>query len=159
MRTKLLSPEELAAWGGLLRAHSTLIAQLDAELERSHGLTLGDYDVLVQLSKAPDRMLRMSELADVVLLTRSGLTRLVDRLERRGLVERRKCPSDARGLLAVLTDEGLRRFEEARPAHLEGVRRLFLDLLEPDDLDCLARVWKRIAAGPRDETAAVNEAR
>jgi DNA-binding MarR family transcriptional regulator len=104
-------------------------------------------------------MLRMSELAAVVLLTRSGLTRLVDRLERRGLVERRRCPSDARGLLAVLTDEGLRRFEEARPAHLDGVRRRFLGLLEPEDLDCLARIWKRVEAGPRVETGAVNEAR
>ncbi len=89
-------------------------------------------------------MLRMSELAEAVLLTRSGLTRLVDRLERRGLVERRKCPSDARGFLAVLTDEGLRRFEEARPTHLAGVRRLFLDLLEPEELERLAAIWDRV---------------
>ena len=89
-------------------------------------------------------MLRMSQLAEAVLLTRSGLTRLVDRLERRGLVERRKCPSDARGFLAVLTEEGLRRLEEARPTHLAGVRRLFLDLLEPDELERLAAIWERI---------------
>ena len=139
-----MSPEELAAWGGLLRTHAMLIRELDEELERAHGLTLGDYDVLVQLAKAPDRMLRMSELAQAVLLTRSGLTRLVDRLERRGLVERHKCPSDARGSLAVLTDEGLRRFQTAHPTHLGGVRRLFLDLLEPSDLERLAAIWKRI---------------
>jgi DNA-binding MarR family transcriptional regulator len=110
----------------------------------AHDLSLADYDVLVQLGLAPDRMLRMSDLAEAVLLTRSGLTRLVDRLEARGLVERRKCPSDARGLLAVLTDEGLRAWEEARPTHLEGVRRLFLDKLEPEELERLGAVWERV---------------
>ncbi len=89
-------------------------------------------------------MLRMSQLAEAVLVTRSGLTRLVDRLERRGLVERRKCPSDARGFLARLTHEGSRRFEEARPTHLAGVRRLFLDLLEPRERECLAGIWERV---------------
>lgn len=100
-------------------------------------------------------MLRMSQLAEAVLLTRSGLTRLVDRLERRGLVERRKCPSDARGFLAALTDEGLRRFQEARPTHLAGVRRLFLDLLEPDELERLASIWQRVdsAATAADSVA------
>jgi DNA-binding MarR family transcriptional regulator len=102
--------------------------------------------VLVQLANAPDRMLRMSELAKAVLLTRSGLTRLVDRLERRGLVERRSCPSDARGFHAVLTAEGLRRLKEARPTHLAGVRRLFLDLLEPEELRSLAAIWERVEA-------------
>jgi DNA-binding MarR family transcriptional regulator len=110
----------------------------------AHDLSLADYDVLVQLGLAPDRMLRMSDLAEAVLLTRSGLTRLVDRLEARGLVERRKCPSDARGLLAVLTDEGLRAWEEARPTHLEGVRRLFLDKLEPEELERLGAIWERV---------------
>jgi DNA-binding MarR family transcriptional regulator len=100
--------------------------------------------VLVQLASAPDHMLRMSELAEAVLLTRSGLTRLVDRLERRGLVERRKCRSDARGFFAVLTDDGLRRLEEVLPTHLAGVRRLFLDRLEPDELERLAATWKRV---------------
>jgi DNA-binding MarR family transcriptional regulator len=89
-------------------------------------------------------MLRMSQLAEAVLLTRGGLTRLVDRLERRGLVERRKCPSDARGFHAVLTPDGLRRLEEARPSHLADVRRRFLDLLAPDDLERLAAIWERV---------------
>jgi DNA-binding MarR family transcriptional regulator len=89
----------------------------------------------------------MSELADAVVLTRSGLTRLVDRLEGRGLVERRECPGDARGFLAALTDEGLRRFEEAHPAHVAGVRRLFLDRLDGKELRQLAAVWERVAPG------------
>ena len=139
-----MSSEELAAWGGLLRTHARLIRELDAELQASHDLGLVDYDVLIHLARAPDRMLRMSELAEAVVLTRSGLTRLVDRLERRGLVERRRCPRDARGFLAALTDEGLRRFQEARPAHVEGVRRLFLDRLVPDELEQLAAIWERL---------------
>ncbi len=98
-------------------------------------------------------MLRMSELAEAVLLTRSGLTRCVDRLERRGLVERRKCPSDARGFLAALTEEGLRRFEEARPTHLAGVRRLFLERLERADLKRLAGIWERVGAGDTEADA------
>ena len=95
----------------------------------------------------------MSELAEAVLLTRSGLTRLVDRLERRGLVERRRCPSDARGFFAALTGEGLRRLQEARPTHLAGVRRLFLDRLEPEELERLAAVWECVerAATPSPE--------
>jgi DNA-binding MarR family transcriptional regulator len=119
---------------------------LDAELERAHGLRLVDYDVLIHLARSPDRRLRMAELAEAVLLTRSGLTRLVDRLEQRGLVERRKCANDARGAFAVLTDEGLRRFREAHPTHVAGVRRLFLDVLSRDDLRRLAAVWERVEA-------------
>ena len=98
-------------------------------------------------------MLRMSELAEAVLLTRSGLTRLVDRLERRGLVERHKCRSDARGFFAVLTEEGLRRFDEALPTHLAGVRRLFLGLLEPDELERLGAIWKRIVPAAAAESS------
>ncbi len=97
-------------------------------------------------------MLRMAELAEAVLLTRSGLTRLVDRLERRGFVERRKCPSDARGFLAVITEEGLRRFEAARPTHLAGVRRLFLDPLGPDELERLGAIWERVEPADAGES-------
>jgi len=89
-------------------------------------------------------MLRMSELAAAVLLTPSGLTRLMDRLERRDLVERSKCPSDARGFYAVLTEAGVRRLDEARPTHLEGVRRLFLDRLERGQVETLGAVWSRV---------------
>lgn len=139
-----LNDRELSAWGGFLRMHARLIAELDRELEDGHGLPLTSYDVLVQLSDAPDRCLRMADLADAVLLSRSGLTRLVDRLEREGLVQRRRCPSDARGTLAVLTQAGLRRLRAAAPTHLEGVRRRFLDELSPAEQRRLADLWTRL---------------
>src|SRR3954463_3420344 len=98
-----LSPAELGAWRGFLRVHSTLVKALDAELQEAHGLPLSSYEVLITLRTAPGRRLRMAELADRVILSRSGMTRLVDRLEREGLLERDKCDSDARGFFAVLT--------------------------------------------------------
>ncbi|MDP9496424.1 MAG: MarR family transcriptional regulator, partial [Actinomycetota bacterium] len=93
----------MAAWRTFLRAHAVLVRRLEAELVAEHDLPLASYDVLVQLSEAPQQRLRMTELADRVLLSRSGLTRLVDRLVRDGLVERQACSEDARGMLAVLT--------------------------------------------------------
>ncbi|MFL5885298.1 MAG: MarR family winged helix-turn-helix transcriptional regulator [Thermoleophilaceae bacterium] len=137
---------ELEAWVGLLQAHHRLVQELDSELERAHGLTLGEYEVLLQLSRAPESRLRMSELADAVLLTKSGLTRLVDRLEGRRLVERTKCPSDLRGFHAVLTGEGRERLREAAPTHVDGIHRLFLDRLEPGEAERLAQVWRRLGA-------------
>ena len=95
----------------------------------AHGLTLSDYDVLVQLARAPERKLRNIELAKAVVLTRSGVTRLVDGLEKDGLVRRASCPSDKRGSFVALTDDGLARLREAAGTHLEGVRELFLELL------------------------------
>ncbi len=117
-----LTSAELAAWRTFLRAHATVVRALESELMAEHDLPLASYDVLVQLSEAPDRRLRMTELADRVLLSRSGLTRLADRLEREGLLRREACPSDARGTLAVLTDAGLARLEAAWPTHLRGVQ-------------------------------------
>src|ERR1700712_6009675 len=99
----------MGAWRGFLNAHAHVIRRLEAELEAEQSMPLANYDVLVQLAEAPDHALRMSELATSVLLSRSGLTRLVDRLEREGLVERQACADDARGTLAVLTPGGLTR--------------------------------------------------
>ena len=144
---KALEPTELASWKGLLRAHAHLVRELDAELTREHALSLSSYDVLVQLASAPERRMRMSELAESVLLTPSGLTRLVDRLAREGLVERTRCPSDARGSFAVLTDLGAERLAAARDTHLGGVRRLFLSRLSARDLTQLAASWERVAPG------------
>jgi DNA-binding MarR family transcriptional regulator len=119
-----LTSAELHAWRGFLRAHATVVRALEADLQAEHDLPLASYDVLVQLSEAPDRRLRMTELADRVLLSRSGLTRLADRLEREGLLTREPCPSDARGTLAVLTDAGLDRLRRAWPTHLRGVQHV-----------------------------------
>jgi DNA-binding MarR family transcriptional regulator len=147
-----LSAHELAAWRGLLAAHATLISRLDAELEREHGLPLTSYEVLLYLADAEGGRLRMGELADRLLLSRSGITRLVDRLERQGMIERERCENDGRGFNAVLTAKGRRKLDAARPAHLGGVRRHFLAQLEPGELDSLAAIWGRLLgqAGQRD---------
>lgn len=144
-RARLLSAEELDAWRGFLRAHAALTHELDAELVAAHGLPLSSYEVLLLLALAPEGRMRMSELADSALLSRSGLTRLVDRLEREGLLERVRCEEDARGFYAVITERGRSAFAEARGTHLDGVRRRFLDHLEPADLRRLSELWERIA--------------
>jgi len=139
-----LNDRELAAWRGLLRTHRDIVGRLDAELERDHGLPLSSYEVLITLADAPDGRLRMGELADALLLSRSGLTRLVDRVKSQGLVDRQRCPDDARGYFAVITPAGRELLRSARPAHLAGVREHFLRRLDPDQLDALASVWRRL---------------
>jgi DNA-binding MarR family transcriptional regulator len=149
-----LNERELAAWRGLLKAHSQLVAKLDAELEREHGMPLGSYEVLLHLADAPDGSLRMGELADRLLLSRSGLTRMVDRLAARGVVERHTCPSDRRGTYARLTPDGRKLLAEARPTHLRGVREHFLDHVDDADLDRLGEIWERVTtAAPGDRTS------
>src|SRR4051812_13374654 len=142
--TRGLAEREAAAWIGLLRTRERLMHELDGELERAHGISLAEYDVLMQLDAAADGNLRMAELADAVLLTRSGLTRLVDRLEGRGLVKRHRCPSDARGLWASLTAAGVELLHEAATTHSDGIRRLFLAQLDSDDLDHLVTAWDKL---------------
>jgi DNA-binding MarR family transcriptional regulator len=142
-----LSRDELAAWRGFLRVQSALFHQLDAELSATHELPLRSYEVLLLLEGAPKRRLRMADLSRSVLLSASGVTRLVDRLEREGLVGRQRCPDDGRGYFAVLTDDGARRLQEARDTHLAGVRRLFLDQLDGDDLERLAAYWELLVPG------------
>ena len=117
---------------------------LEAELQSEQQLALADYDVLVQLSEAPPDGLRMSELADSVLLSRSGLTRLVDRLVQAGYVDRRPCPDDARGRMAVLTAAGLARLREAAPTHLRGVRAHVISRLSPEELALLGKLMDRL---------------
>jgi DNA-binding MarR family transcriptional regulator len=133
-----------AAWTGMVRVHERIMHELDAELERTHDLSLAEFDVLLQLSEAPDRRMRMADLAEAVLLTRSGVSRLVDRLESRGLVERARCPSDARGLNASLTDAGAERLAEAAVTHLEGLRARFTDRLSAEDVSRLESIWEQI---------------
>jgi DNA-binding MarR family transcriptional regulator len=142
--TRGLAEREATAWMGLLRTRERLMQELDRELEHAHGVSLAEYDVLMHLEASPEHNLRMAELADAVLLTRSGLTRLVDRLEARGLVERRRCPSDARGLWATLTNVGAELLHEATTTHTDGIRRLFLAQLDSDDLDHLVTAWDKL---------------
>jgi DNA-binding MarR family transcriptional regulator len=145
-----LTREELAAWRGMLRVHSALVKALDAELLAEHDLPLTSYEVLINLQAAPQRRRRMAELAEGVLLSRSGMTRLVDRLEREGLIERDACTSDGRGMFAVLTDAGEALLDRARRTHLDGVRERFLRHFSQDELEQLAGLWDRVLPGSAD---------
>ena len=139
-----LTSAQQRAWRGFLRAHATVVRALEADLQAEHDLPLASYDVLVQLSESPDRRLRMTELADRVLLSRSGLTRLADRLEREGLLTREPCPSDARGTLAVLTDAGLERLRKAWPTHLRGVQEQVMSRLTAQEVEQLADLMAKL---------------
>lgn len=146
MKTSPLTARDprLDAWRAFLRAHAQLTRRLEHELQAEQSMALADYDVLVQLALAGDRRLRMSELADRLLLSRSGITRLVDRLERDGLVERMTCESDRRGQWAALTDAGHQRLRNASPTHLRGVAEHFLDRIPHEELETLRRTLERI---------------
>jgi DNA-binding MarR family transcriptional regulator len=145
-----LAAEELAAWRGLLRVHSALVKALDAELLAEHDLPLTSYEVRINLQAAPGHRRRMAELAEGVLLSRSGMTRLVDRLERDGLIERDACTEDGRGMFAVLTDKGEDLLTRARRTHLDGVRERFLQHFDRDELEQLAGGWNRVLPGSAD---------
>jgi len=147
-----LTAAELAAWRGLLRVHAALFKTLDAELEAAHGVPLSSYEVLIYLRSAPEHKLRMADLAERVLLSRSGMTRLVDRLERDGLLAREQCSADARGCYATLTERGEAFLEEARPTHLAGIRERFLRHFSPAELELLGECWERVAPGAGDAT-------
>jgi DNA-binding MarR family transcriptional regulator len=123
------------------------MATLDAELQGAHGVSLAEYEVLVALSEAADRRLRMSDLATVLHLSPSGLTRRLDALARRGWVRRERCPSDRRGTFAVLTDDGYAQLVNAAPTHVRGVREHLIDRLSPRQLANLAGALGGIASG------------
>jgi DNA-binding MarR family transcriptional regulator len=144
-----LTAEETRAWRGLLRVHAAMSKALDAELESEHGLALTSYEVLMHLADAEDQGMRMCDLADGVLLSRSGLTRLVDRLVRDGYLVRHACSDDARGAFARLTPAGRAKLADARRTHLAGVRRMFLEHFSAADLDALAEFWSRLAPTPK----------
>jgi DNA-binding MarR family transcriptional regulator len=142
-----LDATEQQAWRTFIEVHGRLVAQLDAELQAAHGISLPDYEVLVHLSESPDGEMRMAELAGRLLLSPSGLTRRLDGLVADGLVERRACPSDRRGSLAALTQRGRTALEEAAPTHVEGVRRYVIDPLSRDQLLALASALGQIGEG------------
>src|SRR5215204_5225584 len=138
-RAPELSEEQLDAWKAFIRAQAEVLHTLSRELEADQGLPLTYYDVLAQLSFAGGR-LRMSELADAVVLSRSGVTRLVDRMVRAGLVRREACPEDRRSLYAALTPEGTRALKRARPFHLRGVAEHFGRHLSDEEAKTIAAV-------------------
>jgi len=140
-----LTAGEKRAWRGLLRAHACLAKRLDAELEQAHRLPMTSYEVLHHLDDAPAGRMRMCDLAEQAQLSRSGLTRLVDRLEREELLERCSCEHDARGSYACLTEAGKERLEEARVTHLAVVREHFFSHFSESELSVLADMWQRIA--------------
>src|SRR4051794_39178599 len=142
-----LSPVELGAWRGLLRVHTALVKALDAELTAEHELPLSSYEVLITLESAPGHKRRMAELADSVLLSRSGMTRLVDRLEREQLLARDTCTADGRGCFAVLTPKGAELLARARPTHLEGGRERFLAHFWEGERRLFAAAGERVLPG------------
>jgi len=133
-----LKPAEMRAWRAFLDAQASLLRRLEADLIEEEDITLAEYDVLLQLSFAPDGRLRMTELSDRVRLSPSGLTRLVDRLVRTGLVKRGRCASDRRGSFAILTSAGKVRLRRASPIHLRGIREHFSKRLSPAQLTAVA---------------------
>ena len=139
-----LSPTEERAWRALARAHACLVKRLDAQLEAAHGLPLTSYEVLLKLAASDHGKMRMHDIASSVLLSRSGLTRLVDRPERDGLVDRCSCENDARGAYAVITDAGRTRVAEARSTHLAGVRTMFAAHYSEAELEMLGPLLERL---------------
>ena len=141
-----LTPDEEAMWRALAQVLTVLPRRLEADLVEASGLTLSEYKVLVDLSEAPGRSLRMHQLVTSNLLTNSGMTRVVDRLERDGFIERRRTADDGRGQVAVLTTAGLRRLRGAYPGHLASVRAHVVDHLGRTNLRTLALALDAIAA-------------
>lgn len=146
---RTLSPRDprIGAWRDFLTAHTRLLRLLDDDLRVEHDLSLAEYDALLQLAEAPGRRLRMHQLADRVLLSRSGVTRLIDRLVADGSVERDSCQTDARGAEAVLTAAGLNRLRDAAGTHLRGIGEHFLDTIEPGDLAAVGRAMRGVLSG------------
>jgi len=144
---------EVQAWAKLLRAHAALTRRFSADLQATHGLTLNAYEVLLHLAHAPERRMRRVDLAGSVLLTASGITRLLDGLERAGYVDRAADENDARVTYAVLTDEGYEKLRDAAPTHVGGIRELFGDRFSRDELEALAELLDRLPSDPvADET-------
>jgi DNA-binding MarR family transcriptional regulator len=152
MGTRWLSAEQQQIWRAYLLGNARLHDRLEKDL-RAHGVSLSEYEILVQLSEAPDRTQRMAELANGVHQSRSRLTHTISRMERAGYVSRFTCASDKRGVYARLTEKGYARLVEAAPSHVTGVREAFVDVATPEDFEALGRVFRAVIArseGPPD---------
>ncbi|GHB59644.1 MarR family transcriptional regulator [Streptomyces umbrinus] len=159
--TRWLNDDEKRAWTAFTTAHALLYRQLEQRLKREFGLSGLQYEILARLSGAPDTEMRMAELADALVNSKSGLTYQIGQMEKAGLVRRRSCTSDDRAVFAVLTDEGMALLERAAPGHVEMVRELLIDVLTPDQVrvlaDGLGEASRRMAAGPGETRAAADE--
>jgi DNA-binding MarR family transcriptional regulator len=142
-------PAQLAAWRRLLEAHATITELLERELVAERGLPLSRYDVLLNLAEAPGGRLRMQELSASVLLSKSGLSRLVDRMVEAGLVRRVRCEDDRRGWFAVLTDQGRSALRRAAPIHLRGIHEHFARHLDPEEVQVMTTALSRVVAAAR----------
>jgi DNA-binding MarR family transcriptional regulator len=137
------SPEQML-WRNQLRLSTQLLIRLDTDLTEKHGLTIADFTVLVVIAEGPDEGVRMSSVAEFVMISRSRLTHCVDRLEARGLVERSKASDDRRGFRCLLKPKGRRLLAEAVPTHVAGVRRYYADLVQPDEFEVIDRFIRRV---------------
>lgn len=145
----------LEAWRSFLQSHATILRGLDAELVADHGMTARDYEVLLYLAQAPDRRLPMSALAESTMLTRSGITRLVDGLVQSGLIERVACANDARVSYARLTQDGYDKLREAGTTHIASIHRLFLAHFSPAETAQLATLLSRLPGARQDGSCSV----
>ena len=141
------APTNLQTFAEFLKAHAVVVRQLNQELVAEHGLTINDYEVLLRLSRADDRMMRRVDLAEQVLLSPSGITRLLEGLERAGYVEKKACQSDARVSYAHLTDAGYQKLRECSKTHVTGIERLFLSHFEPSEQEALGELLARVSGG------------
>jgi DNA-binding MarR family transcriptional regulator len=144
-RTLAPADPRLDAWRTFLQAHARVFRRLDDDLRQEHGLSLPEYEALMHIGRASERRVRMSQLAQQVLLSKSGVTRLIDRLVADGLVERSACSDDARGAEAVLTPAGLDRLRAAAATHLRGIDRYFVSALTAEELKALSRTMQSVS--------------
>lgn len=143
--TRWLDEQEMAAWRGFLAASHLVARHLEQQLKDSAGLSHTQYEILVHLSAAPDHSLRMADLAERLVTSRSGLTYQVAQLEKSGLVGRRSCPSDVRGVFAHLTEQGMAVLREAAPGHVGAVREALIDVLDEEQLRVLAEALGEVS--------------
>ena len=154
-----LTPPEAVAWSAFLKVHVALARGLDADLRAEHGLPLADFEILSLLNRESCQPVRMAALADSALLSPSGLSRAIERLEARNLVRRDRCPDDRRGTLALLTETGARLVEAASVTHASAIRRRFLDRLSPEQLSTLAEAFGSVLVGESDGSSSCIEPR
>lgn len=141
-----LDSEQQASWRAFLSGTTRLFERLDRQLREASGISLAEYEILVRLSEAPERRLRMAELASSLAHSRSRVTHTVARLEAVGAVVRRACPTDGRGVIATLTDDGMQMLVDAAPGHVDAVRDCLVDIADPDDFAAVGRVFDATAA-------------